>query len=318
MKIVMLEPLAVSNELIDELSSQLKDLGYDFDPCYAPIASDEEKIEKAKDADVLIIANSPLGANIINACDKLKFISVAFAGVDHVDAEACQKKGIVVSNAQNYSNHSVAELAVGHMLNLLRNIRECDVAAKAGKTKDGLVGNTLFKKTVGIVGTGAIGRQVAKVLQGFECDLIGYDVFESEEAKALGVKYMSLDDVMAKSDIVTLHTPLIPATTHMINAEKLALMKDSAILINCARGGVVDTQALADALNAGKIRSAGLDVYEGEPPLPTDHPLLTSKNTLNTPHVAFATKESMITRANITFENVVKWHNGEPQNVKIK
>lgn len=317
MRIVMLEPLGVSEEKIYTLAKQFTEQGHEFVPCFSKIEDKNEIISRAKDADVFIIANSPLDEEVIDAAPNLKMISVAFTGVDHVPSALCKERGIVVCNAQGYCTDAVAELTFGLILSKLRNVIPCDAATRQSKTKDGLVGHELLGKTIGIIGTGAIGRRVAEIAKVFKCKLLGYGKYPSAEAKALGIKYVSLEELMAQSDIVTLHTPLTNETKRLINEERLALMKPTSILINCARGPVVDSKALADALNSGRIAGAAVDVYEMEPPIPGDHPLLNAKNIILTPHVAFATKESIERRAQITFDNITAWMNGTPQNVKI-
>ncbi len=318
MNIVMLEPLGVSEDVIGRLSKQFTDNGHNFDPCFEKISDKEALIKKASTADVLIIANSPLDGDVIRACPNLKMISVAFTGVDHIDIEACKEKGILISNAAGYCTDAVAELTFGLILNVLRNINDCDTATREGRTKNGLVGNELFNKTVGIIGTGAIGIKVAKVAKAFDCKVLGYSRTQRQEAIEAGVKYVDLDTLLKESDVVTIHTPLTKETKGLINKEKIALMKPSSILINVARGPVVDSEALAHALNNGVIAGAGIDVYEMEPPIPNDHPLLNSKNTVVTPHVAFATYESIERRASITFDNITAWMNNKPQNVMLK
>ena len=153
---------------------------------------------------------------------------------------------------------------------------------------------------------------VAKVAQAFGCEVYAYSRTVKE---GTGIKYVSLDELMSECDIISLHVPSNAETKHMINADKIALMKKNAVLINLARGPVLDSQALADALNEDRIAGACIDVFEMEPPIPSDHPLLNCKNTLLTPHVAFATKEAMVKRAYIVFDNVVKFLDGTPQNV---
>ncbi|MDP4088783.1 MAG: NAD(P)-dependent oxidoreductase [Bacillota bacterium] len=317
MRIVMLEPLGIAEEAVMRLAQPLIGKGHEFSFCGSKIQSEEEVIARAADADVLIIANSPLPAKVINAAEKLKMISVAFTGVDHVDAAACKEKGVLVANAQGYCTDAVAELTLGLILSTLRNIVPCNEVTRQGKTKDGLVGNELYGKTIGIIGTGAIGTRVAEIAKVFGCKLLGYSRHESEHARNIGVEYVELEELLSKSDIVTLHTPLTDATKLLINKERLSLMKPTSILINAARGPVVDSKALADALNENRIAGAGIDVFEVEPPVETDHPLFNAKNVIVTPHIAFATKESIYRRAEITFDNITAWMNGERKNVKI-
>jgi len=315
MNIVLLEPLAVSKEVLNKLSCELVEAGHTFTH-YDSVEKDINVLkERVKDADILIIANNPLKGDVIRAAKNLKYISVAFTGVDHVDKEACMERGIKVSNAAGYSTDSVAELTVGMIIAALRNVLPCDERTRNLGTKDGLVGFELKGKTVGIVGTGAIGLRVAEILKVFNCKLLGYSRTEKQEGKNLGVKYVSLEELLRESDIVTLHTPLNAETKHLINKERIAMMKKSSILINAARGAVVDSTALAEALNQGIIGAAAIDVFENEPPIEKNHPLLNAKNTILTPHIAFATKESMIYRAEITFDNVYAYLKGEGENI---
>lgn len=167
---------------------------------------------------------------------------------------------------------------------------------------------------MGIIGCGKIGLKTAKLFQAFGARVIAYARHEREEVKAQGIEYVDLDTLLSESDIVSLHTPANAETKGMISAEKIAKMKPSAIFINCARGSIVDNQALADALNEGRIAGTAIDVFDMEPPIPEDYPLLHAKNTLLTPHVAFLTKESMIRRAEIEFENVVAFVEGKVRN----
>lgn len=314
MKIAMLEPLGVKQELIDELSKKLKEEGHEF-VAYDDVTRDVEELKnRSRGADVIIIANNPLPGEVIRSAENLKFISVAFTGIDHIDKAACMEKGIKVSNAAGYCSDSVAELVIGLIICKLRNIVECNTVVRQGKTKDGLVGNELLRKTVGIVGTGAIGRRTAQLLKAFDCRLLGFDKYPSKAAEELGIQYMELDELLKESDIVTLHTPLIEETRFLINAERLSLMKPGALLINCARGEIIDIQAAAKALKEKRLAGAAIDVFEVEPPLPSDHILADTDNTILTPHIAFATKESIVRRAQLTFDNIYSWMDGKQIN----
>lgn len=317
MKIVLLEPLAISKEVLNNLSSKLNEMGHEF-IAFDTVEKDTEVLkERAKGADILMIANNPLNGEVIRSVDNLKYIAVAFTGIDHVDKEACLERGIKVSNAKGYATEAVAELTVGMIISLLRKVRECDEVTRKEGTKAGLVGFELNGKTVGIVGTGDIGLRTAQLLKAFNCKILGYSRSRSARAEELGIEYVSLEELLSKSDIVSLHVPLNEGTKGLINKERLALMKKNAILINVARGPVVDSDALAEALNNDTIAGAGIDVFEVEPPVPADHPLFSAKNVLVTPHVAFATEESMVKRANIVFDNVYSWLNGEEKNIQI-
>lgn len=313
MKIVLLESLGISESLLAEYGGKLEKKGHEF-AAYPKDTNPQVQIERAKNADVLMIANMPLTGEVIRACENLKFINVAFTGVDHVDLEAAREKGVAVSNASGYSNESVAELVIAMMLSLLRNIPQVEARCRNSQTKDGLVGRELAGKTVGIVGTGAIGLRTAELCHAFNCRVIGYNPRPKSNAPDY-ITYLPLEKLLAEADIVTLHCPQTPETKGLINKERIAGMKQGAILINAARGPVVDSAALAEALNSGRLGGAGIDVFETEPPVAADHPLLNAKNTMVTPHIAFASEESMALRAKIVFDSLDQWMAGNQINV---
>lgn len=312
MKIVLLESLAISPEALEGYAQPLRQAGHTFE-AYARADDPAVQIQRARDADILMLANMPLSGEVIRACEKLKYINIAFTGVDHVDLAACRERGIQVSNASGYSNQSVAELALCMMLSLLRNLPQVQARCRAGGTKDGLVGSELSGKTVGIVGLGAIGRTTAALCHAFGCRIVAYNPRPKEAADY--IEQLPLEQVLAQADVLSLHCPLNESTRGLIGAEQLARMKPTAILINTARGPVVDSAALAEALNAGRLAGAGVDVFEQEPPLDPAHPLLSARNTLVTPHVAFATEQSMLLRARIVFDTLTAYLAGERKNV---
>ena len=310
MKIVLLESLGIPEESLQRRVAPLLRAGHTFE-AYLRSTDPDELIARCTGAQAVMLANMPLPGRVIDACDVLQFIDIAFTGVDHVDLDAARRKSVTVSNASGYSTTAVAELTVCMMLSRLRNLAAVEARCRAGRTKDGLVGCELAGKTVGIVGTGAIGLRVAALCHAFGCEVIAYSRTQRADAPDY-VRYVPLDALMTLSDVVTLHCPLTEETRGMINEQRLALMKPGAILINAARGGVVDTRALADALESGRLGGAGVDVFDSEPPLCTEHPLLHTPNTLVTPHVAFATAESMELRADIVFDNLNQWLQGHP------
>lgn len=315
MKIVVMEPLGVVLEKIESLAAPLKEAGHEF-VYYTTKEVDQEKLlARVADADIIMLANQPLSAEIINGCSNLKMLSVAFTGVDHIDLAACRAKNILVCNAAGYSTNAVAELTFGLAISVIRNIVPCDGRCRNAATKDGLVGFELFGKNFGVVGTGAIGSRVAKIAKAFGCKVLAYSRTPKAELLELGVEYVALDELLEKSDFVSLHVPLTEATKGLIGAEAIGKMKETAVLLNTARGGVVDSAALAEALNSGKLAGAGIDVFEIEPPIAKEHPLCHAKNTVLTPHVAFASKEALEARADIVFANLWKYFAGEPQNV---
>lgn len=312
MNIVLLESLGIPDQLLQSFATDLSDRGHTF-AAYERTDDTAELIRRAADADILMIANMPLPGAVIRACTHLQWINVAFTGVDHVDLAAAKACGVRVSNAAGYSTEAVAELAIGQMISLLRHVPETEMACRAGGTKAGLIGRELNACTVGIIGTGAIGQRVAALGRAFGCEVLGYAPRPKKEAEAI-LTYVPMDELLRRSDIVSLHCPMNESTRHLIGADELALMKPTALLLNLARGGVVDTTALADALSSGRIAGAAVDVFDVEPPLPSGHPLLTCPRCHVTPHIAFASDESMIKRANIVFRSLDAFLRGEQLN----
>lgn len=304
MKIAVMEPLGVEQEKFMQIAREA--VGDDVEiVCYDTRTTDVEELgRRGRDADVIAIGNLPFPREVLEKCENVKMLAVAFTGLDHVDLKYCEERGIKVQNCAGYATTAVAELTFGLLLDLCRNIGKCDTAARNGGTKAGLIGFELEGKTMGIVGTGAIGARVAKLAAAFGMDVIAYS---RTPGKVEGVRYVSLEELLAQADVVSLHVPLTDETRGMIGAEELALMKETAVLVNTARGPVVDTKALADALNSGRIAGAAIDVFDAEPPLDADEPLINAKNTVVTPHVAFATDESMIKRAEIEFRNIAEF-----------
>lgn len=308
MKVSLIDPLTVENNIIEEHKKKIENLGHEFEYFDESASSDEEIIERLKETDVAIITNKKLSENVINNTN-LKLVDVAFTGVDHVDLEACKEKGIIVENASGYSDDSVAELVIGLAIGVLRKFNENHENMFDGG-ENFLLGSILKDKKVGVVGTGNIGIKTIELLKAFGCDIIAYSRTEKEDVKDMGVKYVDIETLMKESDIITLHIPNNKHTKGFIDKEKLDMMKTGAVLINCARGPIVDNDYLADLLNAGKIR-AGIDVFDMEPPIPDDYPLKNAKNCILTNHIAFFTKEAMEIRAKIVFDNLYKYFDGE-------
>lgn len=304
MRIAVMEPLGVEQEKFMQIAREA--VGNDVEiVCYDTRTTDVEELgRRGRDADIIAIGNLPFPREVLEKCENVKMLAVAFTGLDHVDLKYCEERGIKVQNCAGYATTAVAELTFGLLLDLCRNIGKCDTAARNGGTKAGLIGFELEGRTMGIVGTGAIGARVAKLADAFGMDVIAYS---RTPGKVAGVRYVSLEELLAQADVVSLHVPLTDETRGMIGAEELALMKETAVLVNTARGPVVDTKALADALNSSRIAGAAIDVFDKEPPLDADEPLINAKNTVVTPHVAFATDESMIKRAEIEFRNIAEF-----------
>ena len=311
MKIVLLEGLGVSDQVIERHARRLEDMGHTF-VAYPKNTDPQVQVERSLDADVIMLANMPLAPAVLEQAKALKFIDVAFTGVDHIPMAEAKRRGIAVSNASGYATQAVAELCISFMIQLLRSVGKTEERCRSGGTKDGLVGNLLCGRTVGIVGAGAIGKKVAALCKAFGCTVLAYN--RSAVSDPAIDKQIPLDELLKRADVVSLHCPLTADTKGMIGREQLSLMKKSAILINTARGGVLDSAALAEALTKGNIAGAACDVFETEPPLPADHPLLHCPNTIVTPHIAFASVESMEQRADIVFDNLYSWLEGKQRN----
>lgn len=315
MKISLLEPIGVKKKTIDELSRKLIEDGHTFTYYDTKTTDIEELKKRSRGQDIVMIANNPYPSEVVLSCDSLKMLNVAFTGIDHVGLEACKEKNIMVCNCAGYSDVSVSELVIGMAISCLRKVSDGDRAVRNQQTSFGLMGNVIRNKTVGIVGCGKIGFMTAKLFQAFGANVLAYARHEREEVKAAGIQYVDLDTLLRESDIVSLHVPNNASTYHMISEEKISLMKPTAIFINCARGPIVDNHALAEALNKNRLMACAIDVFDMEPPIPEDYPLLHSKNTLLTPHVAFFTEEAMIDRAKILFDNLYAYLEGSPKNI---
>jgi D-3-phosphoglycerate dehydrogenase len=314
MKISIVEPMGIPQE---ELASKLRNAlgdGPELVFWNDRKENDADLVKRTGDAEVVVVSNIQYGRTVIEQCPNLKMICVAFTGVDHIDLACCKERGILVCNCAGYSTVAVADLVFALVLSLSRNILSCDKATREGKTKDGLVGFELEGKKFGIIGMGAIGTRVAKLALAFGCEVLAY----SRTGKEIeGVTFSDLKTVLKESDIVSLHVPQNASTIGMIGTKELAMMKKSAFLINAARGPVVDTLALVEALNDGVIAGAGIDVFDKEPPLDTAYPLLKAKNTLLTPHVAFASAQAFAKRADIVSGNIKAWMAGAPVNIVV-
>ncbi|MCD5975265.1 2-hydroxyacid dehydrogenase [Pseudomonas quasicaspiana] len=279
---------------------------------------------------VCAFINDDLSAPVLErlAAGGTRLIALRSAGYNHVDLPTAQKLGISVVRVPAYSPHAVAEHAVALILALNRRLHRAYNRTRDGDfSLHGLTGFDLVGKTVGIVGTGQIGATFAKIMSGFGCELLAYDPFPNPHVEALGARYLSLEELLQQSQIISLHCPLTPATRHLINARSLATMQRGAMLINTGRGALVDTPALSEALKSGQLGYLGLDVYEEEALLffedRSDHPLqddvlarlLTFPNVIVTAHQAFLTHEALGAIAQTTLDNIHAWASGQPQNL---
>ncbi len=273
----------------------------------------EELIQEIAGYDALIVRSSTkVTRSVLEAGKKLKVVGRAGVGVDNIDVEAATEKGIVVLNAPEGNIISAAEHAIAMMTSLARNIPSASCSLKSGEWKRSTyTGVELNKKTLGVVGIGRIGSEVSKRAKALGMEIIAYDPYISAEyAAKAGIILATLEEVLKTADFLTVHTPLTKKTHHIIGADELAMMKDGARLINCARGGLVDEKALYDALNSGKIAGAALDVFEKEPAL--DNPLFALENVIVTPHLGASTEEAQVNVAIQVAEQVVKALYGEP------
>lgn len=312
MKLVIIEPLGVEREKLMQMAQEVLPDTLEIEYFDTRAADTETLIARGREADIIAVSNLPLNKEVIEGCPKLKLIAVAFTGVDHIAMECCRERGILVCNCAGYSNAAVSDLVFGMLISLYRNIIPCNERIRNGGTKEGLVGLELEGKKFGVVGFGAIGSRVASIAKAFGCEVYAYN----HTPRAMeDVKFVSLEELMEKCDIISLHVPLTKETRGLIDAEKISLMKPTAVLINTARGPVVDSSALAEALNREAIAGACVDVFETEPPIDSSHVLLQAKNVIATPHTAFATKEAMVKRAGILFHNIRAYMAGQPENL---
>ena len=290
----------------------------DFEIVVHPIDTDDEKkISLVGDADFLLLFPGRLSGAVLKAAKKVKLIQLVSAGFDELDLELCRKLGIQVANNGGTNAQDVAEHTVALILGVYRRLVDLDKFARTNRWDEleiGLSTHTISGKTVGIIGLGHIGRQVARLLRGFGAYLIYNDVEEAqpELERELRISRLGLVELLQTSDIVTLHVPLTEQTRHLIGRRELSHMKTTALLINTCRGQVIDEQALTSILKENRIMGAGLDVLEEEPP-DINHSLLSLENVLITPHVAGVTLDTWRRRSEIIYQNMQRvWEGNDP------
>lgn len=298
---------------------------------------EQSHLEKIADADVIsVFIRSRVSRDVIEALPKLRLVATRSTGYDHIDLEACNRRSIVVCNVPYYGENTVAEHTFGLILSLSRNIHKAYVRTLQGRFSwEGLRGFDLKGKTIGVIGAGSIGLHVIRIAKGFGMRVLAFDPRENRlVAEVLGFEYSPLERLLADSDIITLHAPLTTRTRHIINRENLGKARRGALLINTARGGLVDTDALIWALDQGILSGAGLDVLEGEELVEEEEQLLTRPlgeeklrmllrqhvlmrrdNVVITPHSAFNSKEALERIVDTTIDNVRAFLEGSPQNV---
>lgn len=283
-----------------------------FAASYAPA----EQLALAQDADILLPGFAAVTSDMLARSPRVRMIQKWGIGIDSIDLAAVRQRGIALSITTGANAAPVAELAIALMLAVYRRIPYVNRAMREGRWPTPEMRETCFQitgKTIGLVGFGSIGRMLARRLRGFDAQLVYFDTQRADAAteQALQVRYAPLVEVMACSDILSLHAPLVPQTARLINARSIASMKDGAVLINTSRGGLVDERALFDALVSGKLRGAGLDAFDPEPPS-VDNPLLTLDQVVVTPHAGGGVFDNVGHVAQHAFGNIMHFLRGEP------
>lgn len=283
------------------------------------VVNGKELIEICRDAEVIsCFIHTRFTKEIIRSLPRLKLIVTRSVGYDHIDKDVCKESGITVCNVPDYGSHVIAEHVFALLLSTLRHISEGDQKVEGG-TFDyhGLRGMALRGKTIGIVGTGKIGRKVAEIAHGFGMDILAVDQCQTKElVDQLGLRYVSLPDLLANSDVITLHVPDTKETEHMINASAFAQMKNGVVLVNTARGSLIDSSALLSALNDGKVKYALLDVLEHEQNFTQNKELINHPKVVVTPHIAFYADDSMRNMYIDAFKSIDEWLAGKiPEHV---
>ena len=284
----------------------------------------EEVVERIGDAEVVYTNKTPITRDTLDQCGNIRFIGVLATGYNTIDIEAAKEKGIPVSNIPTYGTAAVSQFAIALLLELCHHIGEHSDAVKNGEWtsnpdwcfwKYPLV--ELAGKTMGIVGFGRIGQDTGKIAQALGMKVLAFDAYKRPELESETCRYADLDTLLAESDVISLHCPLFPDTEGIINKDTIAKMKTGVMIINDSRGPLIVEEDLRDALNSGKVAGAALDVVSTEP-IKMDNPLLSAKNVILTPHIAWAPKESRQRLMDIAVENLQCFVDGAPQNVVNK
>jgi glycerate dehydrogenase len=277
-------------------------------------------VQRISDAEAIITNKTPIARSVIARCPSLEYIGIIATGYDAVDIEAASDAGVSVTNIPAYCTEAVGQFAISLLLEICCHIGHHDDAVHDGRWTScpdfcfwdyPLI--ELSGKTMGVIGFGRIGRVTGRLARALGMNVLASGSRQTDEGRAIA-KYVGMDELLASSDVISLHAPFTPETDKMINKDAIAKMKDGVIIINTARGGLIDEQDLSDALNSGKVYAAGVDVVSEEP-IRTDNPLLTAKNCVITPHVAWVAKESRQRLMDIAIANLKGFVGGEPRNV---
>lgn len=330
----------VAFEIADWERKTFKDLQKEHEVVFAPDGLNADNVEQFSDADIITtFIYSDLGHDVLCRFENLSLIATRSTGFDHIDLDCCQERNITVSNVPTYGQNTVAEHVFGLLLTISHKLYDAiDRTRKGDFSLQGLEGFDLKGKTLGVIGTGDIGEHVIRIAKGFQMDVVAFDVKPREEiASVLGFRYADMDEVLAQADVLTLHVPANEKTHHLISHDQFAKMKKGAVLINTARGTVVDIGALGRALADGKITAAGLDTLPEEPvireetellrpsfqeqhnlkTLLSNHVLLRLRHVYITPHSAFNTCEALQRIIDTTAENIRAFIAGDPQNTVL-
>lgn len=277
--------------------------------------ADEDVLKGVAGSDAILVRRGRVDKSVMDVCPNLKIVSIYGVGIDRVDVEEATRRGVLVTNGRGSNSTAVAELTIGLTIMVLRNLYQLVDKMRVGSWEEAnkyATGYEVCGKTVGLVGIGNIGSRVAKILKAMEARVIAYDPYVSaEKAREWGVELVDLDTLVKESDIISIHAMLTKETQHLINEDKLRKMKRSAIIVNTARGGIIDTEALVKALKEGWIAGAALDVTDPEP-IPPNHPLLKLPNVIITPHVGGGTVESSNRMSFMAVEEIIRAYRGLP------
>lgn len=300
------ESVLICDKVDPILQKILKDYGLHVS--YEPEITPDQLLDRVSGCNIIVVRSRTLiTRQVIEGASNCRIIARVGVGLDNIDQQAAKEHNIRVINAAEGALNAVAELVLGMMLSLARHTGRADRAIRDGKwIKKELMGTELRGKYIGIVGLGHIGKRLGRLARALNMNVIGYDVIPIDDnfVKEVGLIKTDLDTLLKSSDYISLHVPLLDSTRHMINAQKMSLMKDTAVLINASRGGVVDEDALYEALASGKLGGAGLDVFESEPAI--GHRLATLDNVVLTPHVGAQTREAQSLAANVIGEKIIQ------------
>ncbi|ATW24751.1 D-2-hydroxyacid dehydrogenase [Candidatus Formimonas warabiya] len=317
--------------ILDGYTLNPGDLGWDalsalcdltvYDRTAFDISGLDEIVRRVGDAEIVFTNKTPIPAEAFSAMPHLKYIGVLATGYNIVDVEAAGKRGIVVTNIPTYGTDSVAQMTIALLLEMCNHVSAHDQAVKRGdwaKSPDWCFWTypliELAGKTIGIIGMGKIGQATAKIAQALGMNVLAVDSFQIKELENAHFRYVGLEDLLANSDVISLHCPLLESTKGIINKNTIAKMKNGVMIINASRGQLVVEEELSEALNSGKVAGAALDVVSSEP-IKGDNPLLRAKNCIITPHIAWAPVESRRRMINIAADNLKQFLSGNPVNV---